>query len=105
MRLDPFVLDRARDPDGSRLRDLLRADFHASNLANLRRILVHVLAAGGAALVALVIDADLGGADARHDVALVWIAVATLATGISVAEAWWERRRRSLLDQLGATDR
>ena len=105
MRLDPFVLDRARDPDGSRLRDLLRADFHAANLGNLRRILVHVLAAGGAALVAMVVDANLGSAGTRHDVALAWIAVATLAGGITAAETWWDRRRRALLDQLGVPER
>ncbi|HVO31964.1 MAG TPA: hypothetical protein VMV18_14565 [bacterium] len=98
--LAPLRIDRRLDPDGRRLRGILRAAHHAENLANVRRILVHALAIGGVGLCVAVARPDLLESSTRHALADAWGGVALLALCVVPAESWWTRRLHTLSDEL-----
>ena len=97
-----FEASPERDPDGSRLRDVLNAHYTLERVRFHRAVLFHWLAVLSLPVWLVTLWPGWLSLDARRLLLVSWALSALLAAASAIRERWWRARLDSKAADIGA---
>jgi hypothetical protein len=92
-------INKARDPDRSKLRALLETEFSYERMRTARILFVHLVALLGAVVWLDAVWPGLFSGDMRFFVLTVWAAAVCVALFVAMEELIWRRRLSRLTSE------